>query len=258
MAAILLDGCKKRKEIAVELLNPELTDVVCWTRMHAESGQDIQSIIARKDVERRAGGGLFFWGVGNPPSRAIRGLASKADTIDVVFSIMKTKPKRRDSAPSGILAWRTYFDVNGVETPIPPHVLVTSRMENSTGMKKVHYALMCQSHDELCLSNKRPFDPSAYRNVGDAGRPISPSQVTALAVRICAESPVSDYRINLRARLTGSYWVKLGRPCVISENGFAALNRAAAFAPDVDTKDWVEVVSQVTDPFDIEQQPSLF
>ena len=44
-----------------------LTDMVCWTRMQAESGQNIEVIIARKELERRTGGGLFFWGVGNAP-----------------------------------------------------------------------------------------------------------------------------------------------------------------------------------------------
>ncbi len=152
----------------MESPSPQLTNVICWTRMQTESGQDLQSIVARKELERRAGGGLFFWGVGNPPSRSIKGLAAKADNIDVVFSLMKTKPKTRDSAPSGVLAWRTYFDIHGVENPVPPHVLVTSRMETASGTKRVHYALMCHSDDELRLNDKIPFDPSAYRNVSDA------------------------------------------------------------------------------------------
>src|SRR5690606_6583993 len=94
-----------------------------------ESGQDIGSIIARKELERRVGGGLFFWGVGNPPSRSVGKLAASGEDIDVVFSLMKSKPQSRDVAPAGVLAWRTYFDIHDVERPLPPHVLVTSRME---------------------------------------------------------------------------------------------------------------------------------
>lgn len=37
-----------------------LTEVVCWTRMQAEAGQNINRIIARKEAERRAGGGLYL------------------------------------------------------------------------------------------------------------------------------------------------------------------------------------------------------
>ena len=50
-------------------------EYLCWTRMQVEAGQALESIIARKEIERRAGGGLFFWGVGNAPSTAINALA---------------------------------------------------------------------------------------------------------------------------------------------------------------------------------------
>ncbi len=43
-------------------------DIVCWTRMQAESGQDLLNIVRRKEIERRANGGIFFWGVGNAPT----------------------------------------------------------------------------------------------------------------------------------------------------------------------------------------------
>src|SRR5205807_8143218 len=101
--------------LTMKRINPHLTGVVCWTRMQAESGQDIQTIIARKELERRAGDGLFFWGIGNAPSRAIRSHAAGGEDIDVVFSLMKIRPKARDISPAGILAWRTYFDNHEIE-----------------------------------------------------------------------------------------------------------------------------------------------
>ncbi len=208
--------------------NPHLTNVVCWTRMHAEAGQDIESIIARKELERRAGGGLFFWGIGNAPSRSVGRLAARGEDVDVVFSLMKSRPAARDVAPPGVVAWRTYFDYDEIERPLPPHVLVTSRMESGTGTKTVHYALMCWSAEELRLEDRGAFDSSAYRNVSDAGGPVGNSQVTALVVRTRAESPVSDYRINLRAKLVGGYWVRLARPCVLGEAARAALVMVSA------------------------------
>ena len=111
--------------------------------------------------------------------------------------------------------------------PLPPHSLVTSRMEIGSGTKSVHYALMCWSQEELLLEDRGPFDPSAYRNAGEAGGAVSNSQVTALIVRTGDESPVSDYRINLRAKLTGSYWVKLGRPCMLGEAARRTLSAVA-------------------------------
>jgi hypothetical protein len=222
-----------------------LTGRVCWTRMQAESGQGIEAIIARKELERQAGGGLFFWGVGNAPNRSIRSLAATGDHIDVVFSLMKTRPKLRDVAPTGVLTWQTYIDIHGVEQAIPPHVLVTSRMGTGSGTKRVHYALMCLTDAELRLEDQGPFDPSAYRNISDAGGPVSSSQVTALVARITAESRVSDYRINLRARLAGSYWVRLGRPSVLRSDVCAALMTASAGARDMNCDDWFRMVADI-------------
>ena len=224
----------------------KLTRVLCWTRMQAESGQEISSIIARKELERRVGGGLFFWGIGNAPSRSIGSLVSSGNNTDVVFSLMKGRPKVRDVSPSGVLVWRTYFDAHGAEHPVPSHALVTSRMESGSEMKKNHYALICRSKEELRLDDYGPFDPSAYRNVGDTGGRVSHSQVTALVVRTHTESNESDYRINLRARLAGSYWVKLGRPCALGQAARAALALASARAKELDGNDWIEMVSNIT------------
>jgi hypothetical protein len=225
--------------------NPHLTDVVCWTRMQTEAGQDIGSIIARKELERRAGGGLFFWGVGSAPSRFVGRLAARGEDVDVVFSLMKSRPAARDVAPAGVVAWRTYFERDEIERPLPPHVLVTSRMETGMRAKSVHYALMCRSAEELRLKDRGAFDPSAYRNLGDAGGPVGNSQVTALVVRTRAESPVSDYRINLRAKLAGGYWVRLARPCVLGEEARAALVTASARAGEIGSGEWVRAVSEI-------------
>ena len=39
-----------------------------WTRMQAEAGQGLELILRRKERERVAGDGRFFWGVGNAPA----------------------------------------------------------------------------------------------------------------------------------------------------------------------------------------------
>lgn len=225
-----------------------LTAMVCWTRMQSEAGQDLKSIISRKELERRVGGGLFFWGIGNAPNRAIRNLAAKGNGIDVVFSLMKTRPRAQDTAPSGVFVWQTYFDIHGIENKLPPHALVTSRMASATGTKRTHYALMCSSESELRLEDQGPFDPLAYRNVSDAAAPVSPSQVTALVLRTTKESPESDYRINLRARLVGSYWVRLGQPTLLPKNARGALTAAFARVESLSNAEWIKVVSDIRQP----------
>lgn len=207
---------------------------VCWTRMQTEAGEGLARIVRRKDLERRTGDGLFFWGVGNAPSRAIPALARAAAAIDVLFSVMKSKPKAQDVAPSRLLAWKNYVDTDGVVRPIPGNILVTSR----AGSRAYHYALMCRSDFSLSVADGEPFDPAAFRNYG-AGGAVAPSQVTALLER-WARDGSSDYRVAMRAELTGSMWVKLIDPVEVS--GAA---RAALMEDLDDERDWLALVARV-------------
>ena len=139
-------------------------------------------------------------------------------------------------------------------------VLVTSRAGPGEDAKCSHYALMCRSAEQLRLRDLGTFDPSAYRNLGDPGAPVGNSQVTALVVRVREESPVSDYRINLRAKLVGGYWVRLSRPCVLGAEARAALAAASARAGAVDDGEWIRLVSELRPdlPSPLSEQLSLF
>lgn len=194
------------------------TDYMCWTRMQAEAGQGLERIIHRKEQERLAGDGLFFWGVGNAPSTMIRALSRMGAKIPVVFSVMKGKPKAIDEKPDAVVAWNGYIDNQGVEQTVPEHVLVTSRRDSAGGPKRSHYALMCFSALPLELRTGLPFDHRRYRNAGVAGGMIGASQVTALIEPgVSFNNPgQADYHENLVAELTGSYWVKLTRPSAVS------------------------------------------
>ena len=172
---------------------------------------------------------------------------------------MKTRPAGRDVAPEGVVAWRTYFDCDEIERLLPPHVLVTSRMETGVGTKSVHYALMPVRRG-IAAGRPGAFDPSAYRNVGDAGGTVGNSQVTALVVRTRAESPVSAYRIHLKAKLAGGYWVRLARPCILGEAAGAALVKISDRAGEIDSDEWIKVASEIrfVAPSLIVGQRSLF
>ena len=41
-----------------------LPDHFCWTRYGTEAAQPIQNIFGRKEEERHANAGVFFWGIG--------------------------------------------------------------------------------------------------------------------------------------------------------------------------------------------------
>lgn len=220
--------------------------------MQAEAGQGLVRIVRRKEFERRAGHGLFFWGVGNAPSRAIPALVRAAAAVDVLFSVMKSRPKSHDLDPTCVVAWRNFVDIDGNVRPLPPHALVTSR----AGSRDHHFALVCRSETPLDVSDEGPFDPSAYRNYG-AGGSVGASQVTALLER-CAPDGLSDYRVAMRAQLTGGLWVKL-----VDAVELTAAARAALDEEPANEAHWLDLVAYARSqgrPVPTKQvaQPSLF
>ncbi len=218
-------------------------DYVCWTRMQSEAGQDLCNILQRKENERVAGDGVFFWGVGNAPSRLIPAISRFKLAVPMYFSIMKSKPKLVDSAPSSILIWRRFIDAYGIERPLPPSALITSRGNSgSGGIKTKHFALICQADEKLGLTYGVPFHHYTYRNAGQNGGQIGASQVTALLSRD-ESTPLAtaQYEINLEAKLAGSYWVRLTDPLPLSDTQIALYNKTN----ETNASDWIELVSDL-------------
>lgn len=211
-------------------------DLVCWTRMQAEAGQTLDQIVARKELERQAGQGLFCWGVGNAPAASIGSLARSGTPVTVIFSKMKGKARLEDSRPRRVLLWRKFRDLNGDERELPANVIITSRGDTKTTEKKRHYALMCFSAAPLSIKHGIPFDPSAYRNASGAGGVIGYSQVTALLRRATVSETTGSYEANFTARLSGSYWVPLHDPAILHSDDLSLL----ADAGTSDAANWMQ------------------
>lgn len=220
-----------------------LTNIVCWSRMQTEAGQGLEAIVNRKELERRANGGVFFWGVGNPPAKSVREVVRSGERVDAVFSVMKSKPKPSDVSPSRVVLWRSYFDTSGSEKPLPSGTLITSRGESATRAKSAHYALMCYSQDALELGDLGPFDPDAYCNLSAERGPVGASQVTALVERHSRERSTTGYRVNLRAQMTGSFWVRLGSPVTLSIGSRERLDNAAKLVRSAE--EWIALVEDL-------------
>jgi hypothetical protein len=209
--------------------------LVCWSRMQAEAGQQLDAIINRKELERRANAGIFMWGVGNAPARLTQVLARAGRPVRAVFSIMKSKPRQIDTVADVLLLWRGYIDAAGVERMLPASTIVTSRASTGTSEKRVHYALMCRSDRPLAiLRGGDLFDPAAFRNVGDRGGPVGASQVTALLRQVAEPRADAPYEVNMEAQLAESYWVRLTSPLRVARDDLDALDRAATMTVD----DW--------------------
>ncbi|RYG87127.1 MAG: hypothetical protein EON59_08295 [Alphaproteobacteria bacterium] len=235
--------------------------IVCWSRMQSEAGQGLQAIVARKELERQAGDGVFFWGVGNAPGSEPARLARERVPIDVVFSIMKSKPKPQDVKPAELQLWRGYIDQFGVEQVLPQGALITSRAHPADARARSHYALMCRTDEPLSLHDHGPFDPSAFRNVGGRGAPVGSSQVTAM-LRLVDPRPsdVAGYRANLRATLTGGYWVRLTDSIRLPSTAATSLLDRLDGVEDLNRDRWIALVEQLKIGQGVERPrpPTLF
>ena len=78
-------------------------DRFVWTKIQAEAGEPIQNILRRKELERRAGNGLFWWGIGESKGAAIGELIQTDPSPAVLFSIMRSAaaPPEVESSPEG-------------------------------------------------------------------------------------------------------------------------------------------------------------
>jgi hypothetical protein len=212
--------------------------------MQAESGQALGSIVARKELERRTCGGLFFWGVGNAPGSEPARLARAGALVEAIFSVMKSRPKSRDAEATELNVWGGYVDHFGVQQALPAGVLVTSRAADLGMRPRAHYALMCRSEQPIALADYGPFDPGAFRNVSGRGAPVGASQVTALLRPADARfEPVAGYRTNLKAQLTGAYWVRLVAPTRLKRGAAARLLARLEEVAGLGEADWLDLVN---------------
>jgi len=192
----------------------QLPEVFCWTRFGTESGEAIEDIVARKERERIANGGVFLWGIGNSVGPAVRELVRSTGSPYVAFSPMRSKPKSIDVSPPSLMTWTGATALNGDEWEIPEGSRVVSRGAGEGQRAKTsHYALVCQSSEPLAL------DSGASELVYEAlvnllsGTKLGHSQVTAVVRRASAgvASPTT-YPVALVAKLVFPYFVRLHSP----------------------------------------------
>jgi len=179
-----------------------LPSVFCWTRFGTEAGESIEAILARKERERRATGGLFCWGIGNSVAPALVTLLSRGVELEVLFSPISGRPRDVDAQPRGIVRWLGGLTLDGDRYALPDGVLVTSREKQTP-----HYALVCSSPAALAFCDQGQLDVAALRNLG-SGRPVGASQVTAI-VEHSPESGGRLYPVLLQARLAWPYFLRL-------------------------------------------------
>jgi hypothetical protein len=184
--------------------------------MQAESGQPLEEIVARKEAERAAGGGSFFWGIGNALGERVEMLLQRTVKPQVAFSIMRSRPKAEDTAPDEVMVWTAYVDRQRAVRPLPAHVLLLSRGSTAKGEKKRHYALVCHSEERLELRPRGTINLGQFRNLGSQTPNVGASQVTAVLEHDGGVHDGLTYDVHMLAELADPYLVRLANPRILT------------------------------------------
>ncbi len=191
----------------------------CWTRFGTESGESIERILERKEMERLAHDGMFLWGIGNSVGPAVRELVRCEPRPMVLFSPMRSRPKSIDVEPSAVLNWTRALTLNDEEWRIPTGLQVLSRAATDAGIhKRSHYALVCRSELPLKVNEGcGDLDFHELVNLLSHSR-LGHSQVTSVVQRKASPGAVrTRYPIGFAAELVYPYFIRLVDPVIASD-----------------------------------------
>ncbi len=233
----------------------DLPSAFCWTKMGGESGEVLERIIQRKNIERHANDGTFIWGIGSSVGSAISNLSENEKQVPIVFSRMLSNTKSIDAQPKTLLLWLGYYDSNGTVKELPRYSLVTSRGETEKSLKKSHYALFCHADFELSLEPKAELNAKMLVNYS-SGRPLGFSQVTAVVRKessLAEQDKPRNYSISTIAELKMPYFAKLACPVPVSASIIEEANKIATRG---NTSDWKRYIDKIKESaFERETQP---
>ena len=200
----------------------KLPPTFCWTKMGTEAGEELTTIIRRKEWERQLSGGYFFWGIGQSLGDNAKVAAPNKTSLRAVFSPMLSKPKAIDITPAKVVLWNAWVDPQGQTHQLPTHYFITSRAFSPSGRKKEnHYALVCFSNKKLNLEQEDICIFPKYLRNATTDKPIGASQVTAV-VRVAkhanAISDAKGYSVLFTAELRFPYYIRLAYPITLGIN----------------------------------------
>jgi hypothetical protein len=204
-----------------------------WTRFGTEAGQSISDILRRKEDERAANGGVFYWGIGNAVGPSILELLRRTDEPEVLFSPIKSAPKRDDVIPEAVVAWTAAAGLDGAPHRLPIWSLITSRFNMG---RPRHYALVCKSNFPFKDASAAQMADAERIAIGDltnivTERRLGSSQVTAVVQRRLRPGLAgAEYDVKFRARLVPPYFIQLSKPRPITVAASCSWSNAAATA----------------------------
>lgn len=224
----------------------------CWTRMGAESGQALERILLRKDLERRAGGGLFVWGIGNGLGSGLNRLLAIEPQPQVLFSPIHGPAAAADENPIGVLLWLHYVRNDGTLATLPPASFVTSRDASGKGrVKTSHFALFCHAEEPLAAAELGILHFGDLRNL-ETKKPVGFSQVTAVVDRGGSASGDRQYPVLLATRLMHPYAARLATPVPLPPEDFRAID---TIATSNDESAWINAIAAIKMRYAPDERP---
>jgi len=114
-----------------------------WTEISFEAGESPEHTILRKEAERIAGSGEFWWGVNAPLGITVETRAERSGgTLPALFSKSRTTEERHSSQVRIWDTWRSLLHPQ-IHGRIPDHVVLTSG--HDPGRRQARYAFICRS-----------------------------------------------------------------------------------------------------------------
>ncbi len=223
----------------------DLPKAFVWTKMQADGGELIEGIRRRKELERIAGNGTFWWGVGESKGHAIDVLRDLDPRPQVLFSLMLSAPHAQARRPGRVQFWRSFLSDAG-EMPLPKHVVVTSSPDRNGNPRRRYHALVCFSPTPLRLTGGGALDASRLINVGEDGKHVGSSQTTSAVTLGPSKGRTSSYPISGRATLTAPFFASLGSPRELSLSERLMLEEVGKEGRTVD--DWLAAATTLWNP----------
>jgi hypothetical protein len=128
-----------------------------------DAGETPEHIILRKEAERAAGAGEFWWGLGRSLGSSVEVMAQRnGGTLPALFSKSRTTETTQGSEVRIWNAWRSVLHPDQ-QGRIPDHVIATSG--HAPNRRQTRYAFICRSADELALGTVGFCELSQCRTV---------------------------------------------------------------------------------------------
>ena len=192
-----------------------------WSLMGEDAAEPLSHIITRKEAERKAGGGEFWWSIGSTIAKELEEVAiSNGGSLPVFFSALGLQGG--GGSKQQICVWNGWRSRDGKRRDhIPGHVLITSDYKP----ERPHYALVCHSASQVALGNHGYFDPVTCPTL--SGKTRDRRQRTALLTGNAIQ-PHGPYPIAMRADLVSPWYVRLSDYSVLDAAELARIRQYKA------------------------------